>query len=123
MAQPPPAGDPRLVAYLVPTQPPGPSLSALRDFVQQKLPDSMVPSAFVMLEALPVTPNGKVDRRQLPLPEWTRPPLAEPDVAPRTPIEIELAHMWAEVLGFAQVGVHDPFLELGGDSLLATRVL
>jgi amino acid adenylation domain-containing protein len=122
-AQQPSSGDQRLVAYLVPTQPPGPSLSALRAFVQQKLPDYMVPSAFVMLEALPLTPNGKVDRRQLPTPEWTRPPLAAPYVAPRTPIEMALASLWAEVLGLEQVGVHDPFLELGGDSLLAARVM
>ena len=123
MAQQPSSGDPRLVAYLVPTQQPGPSLRALREFVQQKLPDYMVPSAFVMLEALPVTPNGKVDRRQLPTPDWTRPPLAEPYVAPRTPMEMALAGIWAEVLGFEHIGIHDPFLELGGDSLLAARVM
>jgi amino acid adenylation domain-containing protein len=123
MAQQPSSGDQRLVAYLVATQQPGPSLSALREFVQQKLPDYMVPSAFIMLAALPLTPNGKVDRLQLPSPDWTRPELAEPYVAPRTPIEIALAGIWAEVLGFEPIGIHDPFLELGGDSLLAARVM
>jgi amino acid adenylation domain-containing protein len=122
-AQQPPSGDQRLVAYLVPAQQPAPSLGALREFVRQKLPDYMVPSAFVMLEALPLLPNGKVDRRQLPAPDWTRPQLAVPYVAPRTPIETALAGIWAEVLGLDHIGIHDPFLELGGDSLLAARVM
>jgi amino acid adenylation domain-containing protein len=122
-AQQPPSGDQRLVAYLVPTQQPAPSLGALRQFVRQKLPDYMVPSAFVTLEALPLLPNGKVDRRQLPAPDWTRPQLAVPYVAPRTPIETALASIWAEVLGLDHIGIHDPFLELGGDSLLAARVM
>jgi acyl carrier protein len=83
----------------------------------------MVPSVFVMLEALPLTPNGKVDRRQLPTPDWSRPQLTELYVAPRTPIETTLASIWAEVLGLEHIGIHDPFLELGGNSLLAARVM
>jgi acyl carrier protein len=122
-AQQPSSGDPRLVAYVVPTQPPGPSLTALRDLVQQKLPAYMVPSAFVMLDALPLLPNGKVNRRQLPAPDWTRPQLAEPYVTPGTPIEMALADIWGEVLGLERIGIHDPFIELGGDSLLAARVM
>ena len=122
-AQQSPLGDQRLVAYLIPTQRPSPSLGALREFLQQKLPDYMVPSAFVTLQALPLTPNGKVDRRQLPTPDWSRPQLTEPYVAPRTPIETALASIWAEVLGLEHIGIHDPFLELGGDSLLAARVM
>jgi acyl carrier protein len=76
-----------------------------------------------MLEALPLTPNGKVDRRQLPTPDWSRPQLTELYVAPRTPIETTLASIWAEVLGLEHIGIHDPFLELGGNSLLAARVM
>jgi acyl carrier protein len=117
------SGDQRLVAYLVPTQLPSPSLGALREFLQQKLPDYMVPSAFVTLEALPLTPNGKVDRRQLPTPDWSRPQLTEPYVAPRTPIETALANIWAEVLGLAHIGIHDNFFELGGHSLKATQLM
>jgi acyl carrier protein len=83
----------------------------------------MVPAAFVLLEALPLTPNGKVDRQHLPAPAWARPPLAAPYVAPRTPVETQVVSIWAEVLGLDRVGINDPFLELGGDSLLAARVM
>src|SRR5262249_2197680 len=75
------------------------------------------------LDALPLTPNGKVDRRALPAPESTRPQLTQPYVAPRTPVEQQLAAIWELVLGVAQVGVHDNFFELGGHSLLATQVV
>jgi amino acid adenylation domain-containing protein len=94
----------------------------LRSFLQEKLPDYMVPSVFVMLDALPLTPNGKVDRRALPEPEF-RPELSLTFVAPRTPIEEMLASTWACVLGIEQVGVHENFFELGGHSLLATQVI
>jgi amino acid adenylation domain-containing protein len=118
-----PAGDPCLVAYLIPAQSPPPSISALRRVVQAQLPGYMVPAAFVFLDALPLTPNGKVDRRALPAPDPLRPKLDTPFVAPRTPVEEELAGIWAAVLGLDQVGIHDNFLELGGHSLLAAQIV
>jgi len=82
----------------------------------------MIPSAFLPMDALPQTPNGKTDRLRLPLPSRNRPDLENPFLPPRIEIETELAAIWAEVLGLDQVGIHDNFLELGGDSLLATRI-
>ena len=87
MAQPHAAGEQHLVAYLVPTQQPGPSIRTLQAFVQRTLPDYMVPTAFVLLAALPLTPGGKVDRQRLPAPVRVRPQLGHPYVVPRTPIE------------------------------------
>src|SRR6266508_582835 len=83
----------------------------------------MVPSSFVFLDTLPLTATGKVDRGSLPPPDGTRPAIDSPFVAPRTPVEEKLAAIWTEVLGLDRVGVHDAFLELGGDSLLATQVI
>jgi acyl carrier protein len=83
----------------------------------------MVPSAFVLLEALPVTPNGKVDRRALPEPDRDRPDLEESFAASRNPVEVTLAEIWGEVLGLDQVGIHDDFFELGGHSLVAIQVI
>jgi acyl carrier protein len=77
----------------------------------------------VLLPALPRTPTGKVDRRALPRPGRSRPILDTPYAAPRTAVEAALARLWADVLGVEPVGIHDPFLELGGDSLMATRLL
>jgi acyl carrier protein len=82
----------------------------------------MVPSAYVVLESLPLTPNGKLDRRALPVPDTASFDIQEDYVAPRTPVEEELARIWAKVLGKQQVGVHDNFFELGGHSLLATQL-
>jgi acyl carrier protein len=87
------------------------------------LPDHMIPSTYVLLEAMPLTPNGKVDRQGLPEPEKARPELQNPYAAPRTPVEEILAEIWADVIGVEQVGIHDNFFELGGDSLLATRIV
>ena len=115
-------GDKRLVAYVVPTR--GGSadgISELRSFVSDKLPGYMVPSVFVELETLPLTTNGKVDRRALPAPDQCG---GEQGYAtPRTPIEEMVAGIWMEVLGAPRVGVHDNFFELGGHSLLATQVV
>ena len=80
----------------------------------------MVPAVFITLETLPLTPTGKVDRRSLPPPQGDRPQLENPYVAPSSPLEETLVKIWADVLRLQQVGVHDHFLELGGNSLLAT---
>jgi len=116
-------GDKRLVAYVVPNPEQTPTIDGLRRFLKQKLPDYMVPSAFVLLDALPLTPNGKVDRPALPAPDQSRPDQSVTFVAPRSPIEQQLADIWAEVLRLEQVGIHDNFFELGGHSLLATQVI
>jgi hypothetical protein len=88
-----------------------------------KLPEHMVPSVFVFLDAMPLTPNGKVDRQALPEPDGTRPSLERAFVAPRTAPEKILADIWTEALALEQVGVHDNFFELGGHSLSAARVI
>nr|UBH04475.1 NosC [Desmonostoc muscorum CCALA 125] len=113
-------GDKRLVAYVVPHQH-TPTINELRQFLKAKLPDYMVPNAFVMLESMPLTPNGKVDRRALPAPDLHSEG-TEKYVAPRTPIEETLAQIWSQVLKVEQVGIHDNFFELGGHSLLATQI-
>jgi amino acid adenylation domain-containing protein len=116
-------GDARLVAYIVPTSEPAPSISTLRRALAEKLPDYMIPSAFVMMDALPLIGIGKVDRQALPAPGRARPNLPNPIVAPRTPCERELMRIWSGVLKLEEVGIYDNFLELGGDSLLATRIV
>ena len=112
-------GDKRLVAYVVPA---AGELPDLRDFLRQTLPDYMIPAAFVELEALPVTANGKLDRRALPVPQWDRAG-ADESVAPSTATEQALAGLWREILGVEHVGVHDSFFDLGGHSLLATQLV
>jgi len=114
--------DRHLVAYVA-AGPPVPTARELRELLLRALPESMIPSAFVRLEALPRTPNGKVDRKALPEPGAAGDDLAEPYAAPRTPLEEQLAALWAEVLGCGRIGIHDHFFALGGHSLLATRVL
>ena len=116
-------GDKRLVAYLVADGAEPPSSGELRQFLSGRLPAYMVPTAFVTLESLPHTPNGKVDRAALPTPPHSRPDLAAPRVAPRTPTEEILARIWSQVLGIDDLGVEDDFFELGGHSLLATQVV
>ncbi|BAY50145.1 amino acid adenylation domain protein (plasmid) [Scytonema sp. HK-05] len=116
-------GDKRLVAYIVHDQEQVPKVSELRSLLKEKLPDYMVPSAFVMLEAMPLTPNGKVNRKALPAPDTLRPDLEETFVAPRTSTEEVLAEIWTQVLRQKQVGVYDNFFDLGGHSLIATQLL
>ena len=118
-----PTGGQRLVAYLVSTTETVPSISEMRQSLIEKLTDYMLPSAFLFLDELPLLPNGKVNRRELPIPGTTRPNLGTPLVAPRTPVEEALAEIWAKVLGLDKVGIQDNFLELGGDSLLASQVI
>lgn len=112
-----------LMAYIVPAPQSAPTPSALRRALAERLPDAMIPSKYVVLEALPLTPTGKVDRRALPAPDTARPALDSPLVKPRTPIEAKLIAIWADVLGLDEVGIHDSFLELGGHSLLATKLI
>ena len=115
------AGDRYLAAYVVPEPGAEPGLAGrLRPFLAARLPDYMVPAAFVELPALPLNPNGKIDRRALPAPQRQA---AGPGAAPRTPVEERLAGLWAELLRLDRVGVHDNFFELGGHSLLATQLV
>ncbi|MGA9767772.1 MAG: amino acid adenylation domain-containing protein, partial [Blastocatellia bacterium] len=116
-------GDKRLVAYIVAAE--GETLTAneLRGFMKERLPDYMVPSAFVMLEAMPLTPNGKLDHRQLPPPDWHGSEMAEGFTTPRTPIEEILAGIWSGILSVEQISIYDNFFDLGGHSLLATQVV
>ncbi|MEH2114380.1 amino acid adenylation domain-containing protein [Nostoc sp.] len=113
-------GDKRIVAYIVPQPQVTPTISVLRSFLKEKLPEYMVPSAIAILESLPLTPNGKIDRRALPEPSSES---RDKYVAPRTPIEEILALIWQEVLKVELVGRHDNFFELGGHSLLGTQFI
>jgi amino acid adenylation domain-containing protein/non-ribosomal peptide synthase protein (TIGR01720 family) len=116
-------GNKRLVAYLVPRPERTLTIQEVRDHLKTRLPDYMVPTAFVLLQALPLTPSGKVDRRALPaLPEG-RPEVEDRYVAPHNATEELLVGIWSEVLRVKQVGIHDNFFELGGHSLLATQVV
>src|SRR4029079_7876895 len=95
------------------------STRALRTYLNKYLPGYMIPSAFVMLDALPVGPSGKVDRKALPAPNRVRDEMEDSYVAPRTVVEEQVARIWADILGLDRVGVHDNYFELGGHSLLA----
>jgi surfactin family lipopeptide synthetase A len=99
------------------------SVQELRGFLKEKLPDFMIPSAFVMLDAMPLTPNGKIDRKALAKIDPDHSELENTFVAPSNPVEEVLAGIWAEILGLEQVGIHHNFFELGGHSLLATQVI
>ena len=115
------AADDRLAAYVVPAEGAAPSPAGLRDHLRAVLPDPLVPTAWVVLDRLPLTPHGKVDRAALPAPEAAADPSAH--AAPRTPTEEVLAGLWATLLGVERVGVNDDFFALGGHSLLATQVM
>lgn len=115
-----PNGDKRLVAYVVAEPETELDTGLLRQQIEKTLPDYMIPAAFVTLDALPVNPNGKLDRGALPAPQY------EPRqgyVAPRTPMEEILAALWAEAFNVEKVGIHDSLFELGGDSLAAARMI
>ena len=116
-------GDKRLVAYLLVKGTEPPKAAELRDLLKARLPEYMVPSAFVTLDRFPLTPNGKLDRKALPAPDLARPELGKAFVAPRTPTEQVVAAIWSQILGLEQVGVHDNFFDLGGHSLSATRII
>ena len=117
------AGDKRLVAYIVPDQDPAPKVNELRGFLQEKLPEYMVPSMFMTLDTVPLTPSGKVDRRALSEPDWSKRDSDAPFERPRTAAEVAVAEIWSEILGIEQVSVHDNFFDIGGHSLLATRIV
>jgi amino acid adenylation domain-containing protein len=115
-------GEKTLIAYLVCDTQPAPSDSSLRCALSQQLPDYMIPATFVMLDALPLNPNGKVDRKALPAPDRIRSEFAEGFVAPRDELELQLTKTWEKVLGVHPIGVTDNFFELGGQSLTALRL-
>ncbi|MEA5516075.1 non-ribosomal peptide synthetase [Nodularia sp. UHCC 0506] len=113
----------RLVAYFVPNQESEVLTTDLRDFLKAKLPDYMIPSAFVQLKAFPLTVNGKIDHQALPAPENIKPELAGKFVAPRNSIEEAIAKIWSGVLKLKQVGIYDNFFELGGDSIISIQII
>jgi acyl carrier protein len=102
---------------------PRPSVSELRRALSQTLAPHMIPSVFVTVDAIPRNANDKLDRRALPAPGTARPRLDVAMVAPRAPVEAKLAAIWAEVLSLDEIGIHDGFFDLGGDSLLAAAML
>jgi amino acid adenylation domain-containing protein len=116
-------GEKRLVAYVVARRHPAPPPAELRRHLHELLPEYMVPSHFVLLDELPLTSNGKIDRRALPRPEETLSGSEKVFVAPRNPVEEVLVNIWAEVLQAEEVGIHNNFFELGGHSLLAMQLL
>ena len=115
-------GDKRLVAYVVSAGESIPSVPELREHLKEKLPDYMIPSAFVELDTFPLTPNGKVDRKALPAPDDSRPKAESEYVAPRTTIEEKIAEIWKELLGIDRIGIRDNFFDLGGHSLMAVHL-
>ena len=115
-------GDKRLVAYVVAPQEPPPTFRELRSFLAEKLPDYMIPSAIVRLSVLPLTSNGKIDRRALPTPEPSRSEVAAHYVAPQSEVERIIAEVWQQVLRIERVGMHDNFFDLGGHSLLLIQI-
>ncbi|MGA9773581.1 MAG: amino acid adenylation domain-containing protein [Blastocatellia bacterium] len=110
-----------LVAYIVANRE-DLTVSQLRAFLKERVPDYLIPSSFAMIESLPRTPNGKVNRRALPEPDQLRPKVDNVYIAPRTELEQIIAGVWREVLSVDKVGVHDNFFDLGGHSLLTVRV-
>jgi amino acid adenylation domain-containing protein len=115
-------GENRLAAWIIP-EGEAPDLAGLREFLRQTLPEYMIPSAFAFLEAYPLTPSGKIDRRALPEPDLSRIAPSRERVEPRNRTEKIVAKVWSEILNVEKVGVLDNFFELGGHSLMATRMV
>lgn len=111
------AGEKRLIGYIVPAKGAAPSTAVLRDFLVKKLPAYMAPAAYVTLDAMPLTPNGKIDRGALPAPNWSKQQDGIAYAEPRSPEEETMARIWAEVLRLERVGINDNLFELGADSL------
>ena len=119
-------GEKRLVAYVIPKAGERPSIDGLRNFLKEKLPAHMVPPFFVVMEKMPLTPNGKLDRKALPSPDLAGHERAEDApgfAAARDPLEQTLAQIWSKILKVKRIGIHDNFFELGGHSLLAVRIV
>ncbi len=116
-------GNLRLVGYFVPKPGEKPEVESFRRVMERNLPDYMVPAVFVSLTALPLTHNGKIDRRALPEPEGIRPEMEQSYLPPSTVLEKDLSEIWCRVLGLDRVGIYDNFFALGGNSLLATQVI
>jgi amino acid adenylation domain-containing protein len=116
-------GNKQLVGYVVPREGRSPTAEDLRQFVKQKLPEYMAPAHFVFLDSIPLTTNGKVDRKALPAPSYEGVSAAREYVAPRTETEKALADIWAKLLKVERIGIHDDFFDLGGHSLMAMRAV
>lgn len=120
------SGDPRLVAYVVPSHPPSPpAVDGWRDFLKRKLPDYMIPAAFVNLEKLPLNANGKLDRTALPAWDWSSTrtaPVNQFDL-PRNPLELQMLLIWQRILKVKVISIHANFFDLGGHSLLAVQLV
>lgn len=123
VARPGPDGGERLVAYAICTPDSSPTPSELHTHLRRALPAYMLPSAFVFLDAFPLTPSGKIDRRALPAPTEGRPDLRQAYVPATSPLERELTDIWSAILNVDIIGIHDDFFELGGHSLMATQVI
>jgi amino acid adenylation domain-containing protein/non-ribosomal peptide synthase protein (TIGR01720 family) len=117
------SGNQRLVAYVVAQEQNNDLIAALHQVLKNRLPNYMIPSAFVLLQALPLLPNGKLNRQALPEPNLTRSEIEETFVPPRTSVEKILAKIWAELLRLDHVGIYDNFFELGGDSILSIQAI
>ena len=115
-------GEKRLVAYFVPSTSPAITSTQIRKSLAKVVPEYMIPSVFVCLDTIPQTPNGKTDRLRLPLPSHQRPKLDVSYAPPKTSLEKKVSQIWSEVLVIDRIGIHDNFFDLGGDSLLATKV-
>jgi amino acid adenylation domain-containing protein len=115
--------DKHLVAYVVPQPGQAPTSSELRALLKEKLPTYMLPSSFVAMDSLPLTPSGKVDRRALPPPPKSREKADTSYAASNTPVEKVLVKLWADTMGMEDIGIHDDFSELGGDSLLSAQIV
>jgi amino acid adenylation domain-containing protein len=116
-------GDRQLTAYIILGRGRALNLESVRPFLRQRLPSHMVPAFFTSLEEFPLTPNGKIDRRALPLPETSHSDSGEAFVAPRSETEKRVAAIWGDVLRREEIGIYDNFFDLGGNSLLATQVM
>jgi amino acid adenylation domain-containing protein len=116
-------GDDRLIAYISAGKQNLPTVGRIRESLKERLPDYMLPTKFVILRNLPLHPNGKVNRQELPAPGPARPNLGTPMIEPSTAVQAVITKVWSDALGISDIGVHDIFFELGGDSIVAGRII